>query len=126
MAEVYFTKDHEWVRIEGEIAVVGITDYAQERLGDVVFVEMPEIGTSVTQGEQCSVVDSVKAASEVYAPISGEIAAVNDTLTDDPARVNADPLGDGWFFKIKFSNASEFEELMDKKAYKKLVEGLDE
>ncbi len=92
-----FTKDHEWVRLDGDIAVIGITDYAQQQLGDVVYVELPEIGRRVEQGKEAAVVESVKAASEVYAPVSGEVAAVNDALAADPAKVNADPMGEGWF-----------------------------
>src|SRR6201997_5494867 len=100
MTTLRFTKDHEWVRVEGDLAVVGITDYAQSQLGDVVYVELPEIGRRVEQGKEAAVVESVKAASEVYAPVSGEVAEVNETLTADPAKVNADPMGEGWFFKL--------------------------
>src|SRR5438270_6204437 len=100
MSLVRFTKDHEWVRVDGDLAVVGITDYAQSQLGDVVYVELPEIGRRVEKGKEAAVVESVKAASEVYAPVSGEVAEVNDELAADPAKVNADPMGEGWFLKL--------------------------
>ena len=97
MSLLRFTKDHEWVRLDGDLAVVGITDYAQSQLGDVVYVELPEIGRQVEKGKEAAVVESVKAASEVYAPLTGEVAEVNDALAADPAKVNADPMGEGWF-----------------------------
>jgi glycine cleavage system H protein len=122
MSELRFTKDHEWVRLDGDLAVIGITDYAQSQLGDVVYVELPEIGRLVEQGKEAAVVESVKAASEVYAPISGEVAAVNDALAADPARVNADPLGEGWFLKLRPADPSEFDGLMDEAAYRRFVE----
>jgi glycine cleavage system H protein len=117
-----FTKDHEWVRREGDIAVVGITDYAQSQLGDVVYVELPEIGRHLEQGKEAAVVESVKAASEVYAPVSGEVAAVNDALAADPAKVNADPLGEGWFIKLRLADPKELDGLMDEAAYRRFVE----
>ncbi len=114
---LYFTKDHEWLRVEGDVATFGITSYAQEQLGDVVFVELPEIGKAVAQGGDAAVVESVKAASDVYAPVSGEIVAVNDSLVDAPALVNSAPEGEGWFARLKLSNTAELDALMDADAY---------
>lgn len=125
MSEIRFTKDHEWVRLDGDKAVVGITDYAAQQLGDVVFVELPEIGQSLEQGKDVAVVESVKAASDVYAPISGEVTDVNTALSDDPAAVNEEPFGKGWFFKISVKDKAEFSKLMDETAYKDYVAGLD-
>jgi glycine cleavage system H protein len=119
-----FSEEHEWVRREGDIAVIGITDYAQSQLGDVVYVELPEIGRKVDKGKEAAVVESVKAASEVYSPVSGEVVAVNDALSGEPAKVNADPMGDGWFLKIRMSNPGELDALMDEAKYKSYVEGL--
>ena len=119
-----FTKDHEWVRIEGDVAVVGITEYAQEQLGDIVYVELPDIGANVEQGAEAAVVESVKAASEIYAPISGEVAETNTALADDPAKVNADAMGGGWFFKIRISDAAQCGSLMDETAYAEYVESV--
>ena len=124
MSNVKFTEDHEWIRIEGDIGTIGITDYAQEQLGDVVYVELPDVGRKVEKGKDMAVVESVKAASEVYAPVSGSVTAINDKLTAEPATVNAAAMGDGWFVKIKLSNPSELDKLMDEAAYKKYVEGL--
>lgn len=121
---VKYTKDHEWVRVEGATAVVGISDYAQTQLGDVVYVEVPEVGRKLEQGKEAAVVESVKAASEVYAPLSGEVTAVNAELAGEPAKVNADPMGGGWFFKMKIANPKELDALMDEAQYKKYVEGL--
>jgi len=118
MSTTLFTSDHEWIRMEGDIAVVGITDYAQEQLGDLVFVELPEVGRNVTKGETVVVVESVKAASDVYVPVDGEITAVNDALSSDPALVNNAAMGDGWLFKIKLSDAAQLEGMMDEDAYK--------
>ena len=118
MAELRFTREHEWVRIEGDVGTCGITDYAQSQLGDVVFVELPAVGRSVARGGDAAVVESVKAASEVYAPVSGEVVAVNDGLPDNPALVNQSPMDEGWFMKIRFSNSGELAELMDEAAYK--------
>jgi len=112
-----YSKDHEWVRVEGDSAVVGITDFAQQQLGDVVFVELPEIGRQVAAHEQVAIVESVKAASEVYAPLSGEVTEANAALADEPGKVNADPLGAGWFFKLRLADASELAGLMDEAAY---------
>jgi glycine cleavage system H protein len=119
-----FSTDHEWIRREGDVAVVGITDYAQGQLGDVVYVELPALGKKVEKGKEAAVVESVKAASEVYAPVSGEVIAVNDALAGEPAKVNADPMGDGWFLKIRMSNPAELDGLMDEARYKSYVEGL--
>jgi glycine cleavage system H protein len=121
MTALRFTKDHEWVRQEGDIAVVGITNYAQEQLGDVVYVELPEIGRKVEQGNEAAVVESAKAASEVYAPVSGEVVAVNDTVVEDPARVNADAMGEGWFLKLKLADPKQLDALMDEAAYQAFV-----
>ena len=121
MNTVRFTRDHEWVRLDGDLAVVGITDYAQSQLGDVVYVELPEIGHRVEKGKEAAVVESVKAASEVYAPVSGEIAEINEALTADPAKVNADPMGEGWFVKLRFEDAEELDDLMDEAAYMSFV-----
>jgi len=112
-----YTKDHEWIRVEGEEGVVGITAYAAEQLGDVVFVELPEVGKTVAQGDELAVVESVKAASEVYAPVSGEVVAVNDVLEGEPAKVNEAPDADGWFVKIKVTDADQLNALMDDAAY---------
>ncbi len=119
-----YTEDHEWVRIEGGVATIGISTYAAEQLGDVVYVELPAIGTKVVKGKDMAVVESAKAASDVYAPISGEIVAVNEALNGAPETVNAGPEGEGWFVKIKPDNAGEADALMDAGAYAKFVEGL--
>ena len=124
MSEIRYTKEHEWVKVDGDTATVGISPYAQEQLGDVVFVELPEIGKKLDKGKEMAVVESVKAASEVYAPIGGEVVEVNNALTDAPATVNEDALGKGWFAKIKLANKSELDGLMDEAAYKAYVDGL--
>jgi glycine cleavage system H protein len=124
MTEERYSKEHEYVRIEGDIAVVGITDYAQAQLGDIVFVELPPKGKRVKKGEETAVIESVKAASEVYAPISGEIIEVNPDLAEAPAAVNEDPLGEGWLMKLRMTNAEELGELMDRAAYESFVKGL--
>ena len=116
-----YTEDHEWVSLEGDIATVGITDHAAEQLGDLVFVELPEVGARVSKGADAATVESVKAASDVFAPLEGEIAEVNQAIVEDPAKVNADPMGDGWFFKIKIADASAVEGLLDENAYKALI-----
>ena len=121
MATTYFTEDHEWIRVEGDSATVGITDYAQEQLGDLVFVELPEIGRSVVKGDTAVVVESVKAASDVYAPCDGEIVAVNEALSSDPALVNSAATGDGWLWKMKLSDSSQLDGLMDAAGYEKHV-----
>lgn len=117
MPTLKFTKDHEWIRIDGDEAIVGITDYAQKQLGDVVFVELPDVGKALEQGKDAAVVESVKAASEVYAPVDGTVTANNAALTDEPAKVNTDPMGEGWFFKIKLSKPGQLDALMDQAAY---------
>ena len=115
---VKYTEDHEWIRVEGAIGTVGITDHAQEQLGDVVFVELPEVGSKVAKGDASGVVESVKAASEIYAPVSGEIVEINEALVDAPQTVNSDPTGTGWFYKIQLSDPGELGGLMDEDAYK--------
>ena len=125
MSEVRYSKDHEWVKVDGDTATVGITHYAQEQLGDVVFVELPEVGKKVEQGKELATVESVKAASEVYAPISGEVVEVNSALTDAPATVNEEAQGKGWFAKLKIADKGQLAGLMDEAAYKKFVEGLN-
>jgi glycine cleavage system H protein len=122
MSTFRFTRDHEWVRLDGDLAIVGITDYAQSQLGDVVYVELPEIGHRVEKDKQAAVVESVKAASEVYAPVSGEVAEINEALTADPAKVNADPMGEGWFIKLRLDDPKELDGLMDEEGYKRFIE----
>ncbi len=119
---VKYTKDHEWIKLDGGIATVGITDHAQAQLGDVVFVELPAVGKKVKKGGEAAVVESVKAASEVYAPVTGEVVAVNDELTGDPGLVNRAAEGEAWFMKVKIANPSELDDLMDKAAYDKFAE----
>jgi glycine cleavage system H protein len=121
MSALRFTRDHEWIRLEADLAVVGITDYAQSQLGDVVYVELPEIGRRVEKGKEAAVVESVKAASEVYAPVSGVVAEVNETIVADPAKVNADPMGEGWFLKLRLDDAKELDDLLDEAAYQRFV-----
>ncbi len=121
MATTYFTEDHEWLRVEGGVATVGITDYAQEQLGDLVFVELPEAGRALSKGDAAVVVESVKAASDVYAPADGEITEVNDKLSSDPALVNSSPAGDGWLWKMMLADESQLEGLMDEAGYKALI-----
>ena len=120
----YFTEEHEWVEVEGEEATVGITDYAQEQLGDIVFVEVPEDGADFAKGDEAAVVESVKAASDVYSPVSGVVTEGNPALEEDPELVNSDPEGEGWFFKLTLADKSELEGLMDEDAYKEFVAGL--
>ncbi len=124
MAVVRFTPEHEWIRVEDGVGTVGITDYAQQQLGDVVFVELPALATVVAKGAQAAVVESVKAASEVYAPASGEVIAVNDALVDEPGRVNAEPTEGGWFVRLRLSDEGELAGLMDEAAYAALLESL--
>ena len=121
---VRYTKEHEYIRVEGDTGVVGITDYAQGQLGDVVFVELPEVGRTVAKGGEAAVVESVKAASEVYAPVSGEVVAVNDELEGAPGTVNEDPTGRGWFLNLKVENLSELEDLMTEEQYREFVESI--
>ncbi len=120
----YYTDEHEWIQVDGSAATVGITDYAQSQLGDIVFVETPAAGTKVTKGGDAAVVESVKAASDVYAPVSGTVTEGNAALGDDPALVNSDPEGTGWFFKLTLAEPQELEGLMDGAAYKAFVDGL--
>ncbi|MCR4268598.1 glycine cleavage system protein GcvH [Nitratireductor sp. ZSWI3] len=117
MTKTYFTEDHEWIKVEGGVATVGITDYAQEQLGDLVFVELPEAGKALAKGDTAVVVESVKAASDVYAPVDGEITAVNEALAGDPSLVNSAPAGDGWLWKMTLADESQLEGLMDEAAY---------
>ena len=117
MSGIRFTEDHEWVRVEGDVAMVGITEYAQEQLGDIVFVELPEVGASMSQGDEAAVIESVKAASDIYAPISGEVGQVNGALDAEPAIVNQDAQGDGWLFTMSISDAGELDNLMEADAY---------
>ena len=124
MAIVYFSKDHEWISVDGTAATVGITDYAQAQLGDIVFAEVPPAGTKVEKGKEAAVVESVKAASDVYAPVSGEVIEGNAALTEDPSLVNTAPEGEGWFFKLTLSDPSELDGLMDEAAYKAFVDSL--
>jgi len=121
---VHYTKEHEWIRVEGDTATVGITDFAQGQLGDVVFVELPEAGKQVSQGGEAAVVESVKAASDVYAPVSGEVVEANQALVDDSSLVNSDPEGEGWFFRVRLSDPSQLDGLMDGDAYKSFCDGL--
>lgn len=120
----YFTEEHEWIDVDGDTATVGITDYAQSQLGDIVFIEVPSSGAAMTKGGDAAVVESVKAASDVYSPVSGTVTEGNAALEGDPALVNSDPEGEGWFFKLTLSDPSELESLMDAAAYKAFVAGL--
>jgi glycine cleavage system H protein len=117
-----YTRDHEWIRLEGDTATVGITGYAQEQLGDIVFIELPEVGKQLAKGAEAAVVESVKAASEVFAPVSGEVSEVNGSLADAPGTVNDDPEGAGWFMKLRIKNRGEIDALMDEGAYKAFLE----
>lgn len=125
MSTIHYTKAHEYIRVEGEVGTVGISDYAQKQLGDIVYVELPETGKSMNQGDEAAVVESVKAASEIYAPVSGEIIEANPELDGNPALVNEDPEGKAWFLKMKISDSGQLDGLMDGDAYAKYVEGLD-
>ncbi len=124
MSNLRYTDDHEWISLEGDVATVGITDYAQEQLGDVVFIELPEAGTALEKGKEAATVESVKAASEIYAPLDGEVTEANAALADEPAKVNSDPEGEGWFFKMTLADSSQLDGLMDAAAYKAFVETL--
>ena len=121
---LYFTRDHEWIRVEGDQATVGISKHAEEALGDIVFAEAPEAGRSLTKGGECAVVESVKAASDVYAPASGEVTEANPAIADDPSVINSDPEGEGWFFKMRLSDPAELEGMMDEVAYREWVQTL--
>jgi glycine cleavage system H protein len=116
-----YTEEHEWLRIEGDLVVVGITDHASEQLGDIVFVDLPAAGTTVSKDDEAAVIESVKAASDILAPLDGEIVEVNEVLADNPGLVNEDPTGDGWFFKMKIEDLSALDDLMDEAAYKKFI-----
>ncbi|GAA4716636.1 glycine cleavage system protein GcvH [Sphingomonas lutea] len=118
---LYFTKEHEWIRVEGDTATIGISNHAQEALGDIVFAEVPEAGRKVSKGQEAAVVESVKAASDVYAPVSGEVVEGNAAVADDPSLVNSDPEGEGWFFKLKLDDPGEVEGLMDEAAYREWI-----
>ena len=124
MAIVKYTKEHEWIRVEDGVGVVGITEYAQEQLGDIVYVELPEVGATMKQGAEAAVVESVKAASEIYAPVGGEVTEVNQNLADNPGTVNTDAMGEGWFFKMKIADTGEVDRLMDGVDYQEYVESL--
>jgi glycine cleavage system H protein len=119
MSEVRYSKEHEWIKLDGDTAIIGITQHATEMLGDIVFVELPEIGSSVVKDGNAGVVESTKAASDIYTPVSGEIIENNQSIVDDPAKVNADPENEAWFFKLKISNKSEMDSLMNKEEYEK-------
>ena len=121
---LYFTKEHEWIRVDGDVATVGISDHAQEALGDIVFAEAPEAGRSLSKGQEAAVVESVKAASDVYSPVGGEVIEGNSAIADDPALINRDPEGEGWFFKIKLSDPAELEGLMTEADYREWVKSL--
>ena len=125
MSEIKFSEDHEWILIDGDSGTIGITGYAQEQLGDIVFVELPEVGRQLAKGDEAAVIESVKAASELYAIVGGEVIEVNESLGDDPAQVNSDPMGNGWFFKMKIGDAGELDGLMDESAYKALTASLE-
>lgn len=118
---IKFTEEHEWLRVEGDLVVVGITEHASTQLGDVVFVELPEIGTMVSTGDEVAVIESVKAASDIAAPLDGEIVEVNEAIVDEPGKVNQDPLGEAWFFKMKIDDLSELDQFMDEDAYAELI-----
>lgn len=124
MGIVRYTKEHEWIRVEDGVGVVGITKYAQEQLGDIVYVELPEVGAGMTKGAEAAVVESVKAASEIYAPVGGEVTEVNQNLADNPGTVNTDAMGEGWFFKMRVADTDEVDRLMDGVAYQEYVESL--
>jgi glycine cleavage system H protein len=124
MADIKYTEEHEWIRIEGDVGTIGITQYAQEQLGDVVFVDLPKAGRTVAKGEGCAVVESVKAASDIYAPVTGEVVEANAALADAPGDVNAEPMGKGWFFSIKLADKGELAGLMDEAAYQAFVKSL--
>jgi glycine cleavage system H protein len=124
MAERNYTDEHEWIEMDGDVATVGISDYAQEQLGDIVFIELPETGKSFAQGDEAAVIESVKAASELYAPVDGEVVAINDTLVEAPETINKDAFGAGWFIRLRVTNPSQLDGLMDDDAYKTFTDGL--
>jgi glycine cleavage system H protein len=125
MAKIYYSEEHEWISVEGGVGTVGITEYAQEQLGDVVFVELPEVGASIDKGDDVAVVESVKAASEVYSPVSGEVVEINEELADAPGLVNQHAEGDGWFYKVNLTDDSELDDLLTRAEYKAFLEGLE-
>lgn len=125
MSQIKFAESHEWLRIEGDVGTVGITDYAQNALGDLVFVGLPEVGQELAQGAEGATIESVKAASEIHMPVGGTVSEINESLSDDPAQVNSDPLGAGWFFKIKIADPAQANSLMDQAAYDQFVANLD-
>ncbi|MFQ5453253.1 MAG: glycine cleavage system protein GcvH [Candidatus Zixiibacteriota bacterium] len=120
-AELKYTKEHEWVKMEGNVAVVGITDYAQSELGDIVFIELPEIGDEIVQAKPFGVIEAVKAVSDMFAPVSGKVAAINNNLDDNPMVINQDPYGEGWMLKIELSDMEEIDKLLDADSYKKII-----
>jgi len=124
MASVKYTEEHEWISVDGDLATIGITDYAQQQLGDVVFVEVPQVGRKVDKGEAVAVVESVKAASDIFAPVSGEVVEANPALADSPGDVNAEPMGKGWFFKLRIADKAQLDGLMDEAAYDIFVKNL--
>lgn len=124
MSIVRFNEDHEWVRLDGDEAVVGITDYAQTQLGEVVHVDLPSVGKRIERGNEVAAVESVKVANAINAPISGEVTGINAALTADPTKINADPMGEGWFFRVRVADMKEFDALLDEAAYKKIVDSL--
>ncbi len=124
MSELRFSNDHEWAKLEGDIVTIGITDYAQEQLGDIVYVELPDVGRTLDQGEETAIVESVKAAGDVKTPVTGEVIEVNDALEDEPELVNQSPEADGWFFKVKLTSPEEHAQMLDKNAYSELIESL--
>ena len=121
---LYFTRDHEWIRVDGDVATVGISDHAQHALGDIVFAEVPEAGKSLSKGDDAAVVESVKAASDVYAPVGGDVIEGNPAIADDPSLINREPEGEGWFFKLKLADAGELDRLMDETAYRAWIKTL--
>jgi glycine cleavage system H protein len=121
---LYFTREHEWIRVEGDVATVGISDHAQNALGDIVFAEVPDAGRSLAKGDEAAVVESVKAASDVYAPVGGEVVEGNSAVADDPSLINRDPEGDGWFFRLRLADAGELDGLMDEPAYREWIKTL--
>ena len=121
MSNTKYSEDHEWISVEGDVATIGITNHAQEQLGDVVFVELPDVGSNISKGEDAGVIESVKAASELVAPVSGEVVETNSALLDEPGKVNEDPENSAWFIKVKLSDASELDDLMDADAYQALI-----
>lgn len=125
MSALKYTEDHEWISIDGDIATIGITDYAQEQLGDVVFIELPDVGKTLAKGDEAAVVESVKAAGEIYAPVDGEVTEVNAALNDDPSLINTDAQGKGWFVKLRVGDACSLDGLMDDAAYAAYIDGLD-